>query len=120
MGSRNGLDSSTVYFLPSIESMTNESSTPSAERRTMKMQVSMDGLRHNLARSYIELVEMLNDTFKHDWEIDKHELADKLLSLRQDIGVLHCIYCTEREHFSDLSSETDKLDCIRFTPIDNE
>lgn len=84
----------------------------------MKVTVHMDGLRHNLARSYIELVEMFNYIYEHDGEIDKDELEGLLLSLRQDIGVLHCVYDPEREHFSDLSHETEKMDVISFNKTD--
>lgn len=95
--------------------MTDDQTQPAT--RTMKVQVSMDGLRQNLAREYIELVDMFNEVFAHDWEIDKDELRDKLLELRSTIGVLHCCYDTEREHFSDLSHETSKMDIIKFAPI---
>jgi|CXWL01.1.fsa_nt_gi hypothetical protein len=87
---------------------------PSGKTKTMKVVISMDGLRHNLARSYVDLVEMFNDMFKHDLTIDKNELEEKLLALRQGIGVLHCVYDPEREQFSDLSHETAQMDVIRF------
>lgn len=71
------------------------------------MKVSMDGLRCNLARSYSELVEYLRDYLPEN-NIDEDQLQDLLLSLRQDIAVLHCIHQPEDELFNDMVDEIDK------------
>lgn len=83
------------------------------------LKVSMDGLRHNLARSYSELVDMFNYSYKNDWEIDKYELRDKLESLRQDIAVLHCVFIdSPDEEFHDLGHEIKNITEITFLTED--
>lgn len=81
---------------------------------TMKVTASMDGLRRNMANDYSNLVLYLNDALADDAELDREELAKLLLELRQDIGVLHCVYLEGVDQFSDLSGETGKIAKITF------
>lgn len=83
--------------------------------KSMQLKVSMDGLRHNLARDYSELINYLNYTFQNNWEIDKDELAAKLLELRSDIAVLHCVFSTDEEQFSDLTDAIEDIAEITFS-----
>jgi len=83
------------------------------------MKVSFDGLRKNLARSYNQLFEVIQ--MPHDEQIEelqKEELIDAMLSLRQDIGILLLMY--DDENKDDMNCLIDEVELLNFEHEEDE
>lgn len=81
----------------------------------MEMTVSMNGLRDNLISDYNKVVRKLNEYITNDLtEFEAEEvhqvLDDALGQLRQDIGILCCVYDPDGgDKFTDMSDRIDSL-----------
>ena len=80
------------------------------------MNVSMDGLRRSLARSWNELIsELIQETEKDSWNdlltirIDKDTFINLCEEVRSNIGILNCIFIEDNELFNDLSCGKNKV-----------
>lgn len=75
------------------------------------MNVSMDGLRRQLARDYSNLVSTLNDNIRSGdvVRVDAFLIQDELATLRQNIAILMCVFDDEEDDFSELSEEAMEL-----------
>ena len=85
------------------------------------MTVSMNGMRHNLVRSYNRVVrhlkEYIVDNLDDDEREELHEVLDEDFDeLRQEIGFLLCVFDPDDEEgFSDLSEEIENLEDFEST-----
>ena len=81
------------------------------------MSISMDGLRHNLARSYNKVVRHLKEHITdnltdNECEELHEELDEDFDELRQNIGFLLCVFDPDEndKDFTDMSEEIDNLE----------
>lgn len=81
------------------------------------MTVSMNGMRHNLVRSYNKVVRRLREHIVDnltDYECEElHEVLDEdFEELRQNIGILLCVFDPDENSndFTDMSKEIDNLE----------
>jgi hypothetical protein len=81
------------------------------------MDVSMDGLRTSIVRSYNRLAHYLNECNKEGdsdystFEVNRKEVTELMQELKQDIGISLCIYNNKEENFNLLF---DKVNLIEF------
>jgi hypothetical protein len=81
------------------------------------MDVSMDGLRTSIVRSYNRLAHYLNECNKErdsdysTFEVNRKEVTELMQELKQDIGISLCIYNNKEENFNLLF---DKVNLIEF------
>lgn len=88
----------------------------------MTMTVSMNGMRHNLVRSYNKVVRHLKEHIVDnltDSECEElhEELDEDFEELRQNIGFLLCVFDPDEndKNFTDLSKEIDNLEDFEST-----
>ena len=81
------------------------------------MDLSMDGLRTSMSRSYNRLADFLNDCNNQsdpDYsyiEVNRKELTELMQKLKQDIGISLCVYDDKQKDFNLLY---DKINLIDF------
>jgi hypothetical protein len=75
------------------------------------MQVSVDGLRRNLARAYTKAVSGYREAIDaNGFDSSFEQLKEGLDDMRQMIGAMFCMYSTDPEDmFSDMADEADAL-----------
>ncbi len=90
------------------------------------MQVSVDGLRRNLAHDYNELVRTLRQLVEDEdiqdasvWGDAFGEIEEKLQAIRESVGLLLLIYSDDGE-FKQLDDEIDRLEHAIITKQENE
>jgi len=76
------------------------------------MKISFDGLRMNLAKSYNELFCALRDS------TDDEKQVEAMLSLRQNIGILLCMY--DDSNKEDSNCLIDDIELLNFEPDEDE
>lgn len=86
------------------------------------MTVSMNGMRHNLVRSYNNVVRHLKEHIVDnltDYECEElHEVLDEdFEELRQNISILLCVFDPDEnsKDFTDMSKEIDNLEDFEST-----
>jgi primosomal protein N'' len=81
------------------------------------MDVSMDGLRTSIVSSYNKLADYLNECNKEGdfdystFQVNRKELTELMQELKQNLGILLCVYNDKEEHFNLLY---DKLNLMEF------
>ena len=81
------------------------------------MDVSMDGLRTSIVRSYNRLAQYLNECNKEGdsdystFEVNRKEVSELMQELKQNIGISLCVYNDKEENFNLLF---DKVNLIEF------
>jgi hypothetical protein len=81
------------------------------------MDVSMDGLRTSIVRSYNRLAHYLNECNKEGdsdystFEVNRKEVTELMQELKQNIGISLCVYNDKEENFNLLF---DKVNLIEF------
>lgn len=84
------------------------------------MTVNMNGMRYNLAKSYNKVVRHLKEHIVDnltDYECEElHEVLDKdFEELRQNIGILLCVFDPDEKDFTDMSENIDNLEDFEST-----
>lgn len=82
---------------------------------TLKVSVSLDGLRRNATRAYNEISTFLNESQLEDWQ--KQEIEEAMDDLRMALATLNACSMPECSEFNDMS---DKLSFVDFYPHEND